>query len=277
MSGISADDPDKGLNIRFDPTTASGIQFALPNGTRVSATGMCEISADGAIWWEVENGLWTGWANSQFLTGYSAGSSACNAGVYDPVGKGTVETILGDFDGDGLVDAMNLSFDGVVQAPNTWTGSKATLQIQFADGGLSGELDITALIGDGGPAIGNIFGGQFGEPFSERIDFAGSSLSAAVFSSTYAGSATGAGRTHFAFASHCEPVMGSIETNPSAGNPLAPVLCASGNAGRMDLYSLDGLNSTSQFVVTPYLQIADQLIPQPEITAGDLNSGFTLC
>ena len=267
VSGISVDDPDKGLNIRFDPTTASAVQFALPNGSTFAATGLCEKTVGGNVWWEVENGQWNGWATARFLEPFVAGSSACPAGNYNPIGKGTVESLLGDFDGDGLVDSMHLSYDGVVQPPAMWNGTTANLQIQYADGGLSTELDITGLIGDGGPGVGI---SQM-TAFPQRIDFAGSSISAAVLGSTYSGSATGAGRAHFAFSSNCEPVMLSIEVNPSAGFPQRPVICDVGG-GRVDLYALDGVNGAFDFLVTPYEIVVDQLIPQPQIVSGNASS-----
>ena len=263
VTGIESDDVDKGLNIRFDPTTASGVQFALPNGTSVTATGGCEVSVDGGIWWAIEGDQWTGWANASFLL--AAGPTQCNAGNFNPVGKDTIETILGDYDGDGQADALFLSYDGVVQPPNLWSGTTATLQIQYADGGLSTEFNVTALLGDGGPEIGV----SNSIPFPDRIEFGGSDIEAAFLGSTYSGSATGAGRAHLVWSAQCEPVMASFEVNPSVGFPQRPVLCDVDAAGRVEVYALDGVTGNLDFLLTPHQFVVDQLIPQAQITAGN--------
>ena len=269
VTGITAVDPDKGLNIRFDPTTSSPVQFALPNGAAMATTGLCEKTPDGTVWWAVEDGQWDGWASAQYLTPFVAGSTTCPAGTYNPIGKGTVEVILGDYDGDGSVDALYLSYDGVVQPPNMWTGSKANVQIQFADGGLSTELDITSRLGDGGPSIG--IAQMPGFPL--RVDPANTFRSVGVLSSTYSGSATGAGLSHFVGVDGCDPaVLVEIAVTPSAGNPQRPLLCDIGGGGRTQLYSVDGLTSSFDYLATEYDFQGTTFVPQPQITSGNVNT-----
>ncbi len=269
VAGITAVDPDKGLIIRFDPTTSSGAQFALPNGSGMGTTGLCEKSPDGTVWWAVEDGHWDGWASSRYLIPYVAGTSTCPAGVYNPIGKGTVDSILGDYDGNGSVDALFLAYDGIVQPPNQWTGSTATVQIQFADGGLSTELDITASLGDGGPGLGI---SQM-PTFPQRVDPANTFRSVAVLGSTYAGSATGAGLSHFVGVDGCDPViLTEIPVTPSVGNPQRPYLCDIGGGGRTQLYALDGLNQSFDFLVTEYDFQGSAFVPKPQATAGNAST-----
>ncbi len=269
VTGISANDSDGGLNIRFDPNPTSPVQFALPNGSGMATTGLCEKSSDGTVWWAVEDGHWSGWASSQYLTHFVAGASVCPSGTFNPIGKGTVGSVLGDYDGDGAVDALFLAYDGAVQAPNAWTGSTATLQIQFADGGLSTELDISGNVADGGPAIGitQLPG------FPKRIDPANTWRSVAVLSSTYAGSATGAGLSHFIGVDGCNPrVLAEIEVTPSAGSPARPIVCDVGGGGRVQLYALEGLSGSFDYLVTEYDFLGNTFVPQPQTTAGNANT-----
>ena len=269
MEGITASDPDKGLNIRSGPSGASAVQFALPNGSVMAATGPCEKAANGIVWWAVEDGHWDGWASAAFLSAYVAGTSTCTQGVFDPVGKGTIETILGDYDRDGLVDALFLAYDGIVSDANPWTGSSATVQIQYADGGLSPELDITSSIADGGPSAGV----PQMPAFPERIDLANTSASMAVLSSSYAGWATGAGEVHFVGEAGCDAfIHASIPVTPSAGNPQRPFVCDSGGGGRVQLYSLDGIDASFDYLVTEYDYQGGTLVPLPQITAGNASS-----
>ena len=235
VSGIQIDDSDKGLHIRFDPTTASGSQFVLPNGATMTATGVCEISADGGVWWEVQNGQWSGWARSDYLTGYTQASSTCPAGNVNTITTSTVDSLLGDFDGDGVTDTLFLIYDGVVQSPAQWTGTTATVQIQFGDGGLSSVLDVVPLMGDGGPKVGP-FSTPFGVPPIEHVDLAGTPITPATFRSEH--SVTAAGVSHFAWASQCDPVILNVDFNGTAGHPLGPVFCDAGN-GQVDLFALN--------------------------------------
>ena len=269
VTGITAVDADKGLNVREDPTTSSPAQFALPNGSVMTATGPCEKSSNGTVWWEIEDGHFGGWASSQYLTTYVAGSSTCPAGNFNPVGKGTVHSILGDYDGDGPVDALFVSYDGVVQPPNKWTGTTATAQIQFADGGLSTELDITSNLGDGG--LTNVISQTSG--FPERIDPANTFRSVAVLNSLYSTSATGAGLSHFIGVDGCDPaVLVEIAVTPSAGTPQRPFVCDIGGGGRVQLYSLDGLDSSFDYLVTEYDFQGTTFVAKPQVTAGNVNT-----
>ena len=257
---ITADDSDKGLNIRTGPSTADAIQFALPNGSTMTATGPCEKDSTGRVWWEVENGMWSGWAAARYLTVFDAtAATSCPVANYNPIGKGTVDKILGDFDGNGSVDAMYLAYDGVVNAPYAWTGSKATVQIQYADGGLSYELDITSILSDGGPTLGII---QMPD-FPERIDPANTARSVAVLSSHYDTSATGAGQAHFVGELNCSPtVIANMAVTPSAGNPENPVLCDVGGGGRTQLYALEGFDANFNYLVTEYDFQGASFVPQ---------------
>lgn len=245
------------------------MQFALPNGSGFATTGLCEKSPDGTVWWAVEDGHWDGWASSAYLAPVVAGTSVCPAGNYDPIGKGTVDSILGDFDGNGSVDALFLAYDGVVQAPNTWTGTTATVQIQFSDGGLSTELDITSILGDGGPTLGI---SQM-PAFPQRIDPANGNHSVAVLGSSYAGSATGAGLSHFFLAAGCDPALvAEIDVTPSAGNPERPHLCHIGGGGRVQLYAVDGFDSSFNYLVTEYDFQGNIFVAQPQITSGNAST-----
>ena len=258
VENIAIDDPDQGLNIRNGPSTSEAVQFSLANGTTVTATGLCELTASGRAWWEVQGDQWSGWASSQFLGPFNAtAQTACAVENFDPVGKGTVERILADVDGNGSTDTIFLSYDGAVVPPNAWTGSNASIQIQYGDGGLSYELDIAAVLSDGGPGSG--ISQMPGFPY--RIDPVGSTRSLGVVSSHFAGSATGAGQTHIVGELNCSPtVIANLDVNPSAGNPMRPILCDV--AGRSDLFALEGIDANGNYLATEFVFQGSSFTPQ---------------
>lgn len=266
---IPANDPDQGLNIRLGPSTSNLVQFALPNGSTMASTGLCEMDSVGQVWWEVEDGSWNGWAAARYLKEFDASTTtACPVANFNPIGKGTVEKILGDFDGNGSIDTVFLSYDGLVNAPAAWTGTTSTVQIQYADGGLSYELDVTSILNDGGPAVGI----PQMPTFPHRIDPANSSRSVAVMSSHYDTSATGAGQAHFIGELNCSPtVVANVPVDPSVGNPQRPILCDIGGGGRTQLWVLDGLTTNFDYLVTRYDFQGGSYLLQGQTTSGNAN------
>lgn len=262
VTNIEVDDPDLGLNIRTGPSTAESIQFSLPNGTTVTTTGLCERNASGTVWWEVQDNQWSGWASSRFLQPFDTSTpTACGVANFDPAGKGTVERILADVDGNGSTDTIFLTYDGTVAPPDAWTGSRAAIQIQYADGGLSYELVIDAILADGGPSTGL---SQMPN-FPQRIDMEGSSRSVGVISSHFDGSATGAGLAHIVGELNCSPTLiANLDVNPAPGNPMAPILCDTG--GRSELFALDGLDVNGDYLATEYLFQGSGFVPQQQQT-----------
>ena len=276
VSGITADDPDKGLNIRTGPSPSDAIELTLPNGTGFAATGQCERDANGTIWWEVENGHWTGWAASKYLTVVAAGhTTTCPAGNYNPVaivpnavGSLTTEQVLADVDGNGSVDTIYLTYDGVVSLPNAWTGTTVGVQIQYADGGLSTILDITNSIADAGPLVG-----ISQPPFPERVDPENTTRSVGVISSNYSFSAPGSGLAHFIGELNCDPtLLLTLPVTPSAANPERPILCDVG--GRSQLWAQEGLDANFNYLVREHVYDNNSAtyVPLGQTIAGNANN-----
>jgi len=243
---IPTGDPDGGLLYHTDPGLSTAVQYVLANGTPLTATGQCVV-VDDFPWWEVEDGGASGWASANYLRPRSNISSACPVGVFDPTGKPSAKMMTGDFDGDGTSDTLFLSYDGALQQPNPWTGTSATVQIQFGDGGLSAELDIMPRLNDGGPALGTVFGG-----FPNVFTPAGSNADVAALHSAYAGSAVGgSGTTHIVSVNGCRPVVLDLETHPDAFNPSGPWACPVAG-GTYTLLHVDSFTAPGSFTVTPY-------------------------
>ena len=261
-------DSDKGLNVRFDPGTASPVQFAIPNGFSVTTEGLCERSSTGAVWWSISNGAWTGWARADYLAPVTSAVSTCPAANFNLFRPGVnIDSTLGDFDGDGLIDTMFFTWDGVVDHTTQWTGSIAEVQFQFGDGGLSSVLDLRPLIRDAGPELGLGFApAHGGVAVPDRINLAGTTVDIAALKSHVSTSTSGL--AHFVWTSACDPVFWNVDFNGTAGQPRGPVACDVGG-GEIEMYELEGPVGGipgNDLIYIPYTAIVDQLIPQPQIT-----------
>jgi len=69
VTDVAVDDPDGGLVVHTAAGVNTPVIGVLPHHATARATGPCEITADGATWREVDNGIGlAGWVNTRFLS-----------------------------------------------------------------------------------------------------------------------------------------------------------------------------------------------------------------
>jgi hypothetical protein len=142
LVNTSVDDSDGGLNVRTDAGIEHDIIAVFPAGTEVQTLGDCRISSNDSEWWAVRaatDETIEGWVAARFLRERFV--SVCPAGEIDLSGLVNVSITGGDFDGDGLTDALYLG--------NHEEGEVAVMQVEFASGGVvRRNLDDIMMYGD---------------------------------------------------------------------------------------------------------------------------------